>query len=300
MSESKIIPILLDIQTKIENPLMNSWNPFTKSYYTSLKDLLELIKPYLNENKLLLFQNTCSNDNGDLAVQTTLIHESGEKFSMGKMVIPLQHVNPQGLGSAITYGRRYQLTTLFNLVGEKDDDGNAGSKTTTSSKPDKSTSKPEGKPTKSQDKPDKPQGKPDKPQGKPNSSKPSNSKPSSKPKNKPVNKPTNKPSNTPANKPKVTESELEDGTKIQEAKGSKPGGKPLAEKVEDPVDENKLLAILQKEQSKLYIPLKKKFKTVKNRNAIKESHILQYCQELLGEGIYTPDDVGLVKETLDI
>jgi len=296
MRESKIIPILLDIQSKIENPAMKSWNPFTKSYYTSLKDLLELIKPYLNENKLLLFQNTCSNDNGDLAIQTTLIHESGEEFSMGKMVIPLQHVNPQGIGSAITYGRRYQLTTLFNLVGEKDDDGNASSKTTTaSSKPDKSTSKPQGKPATSQGKPDKPQGKPDKPQNKPNPSKPSN-----KPKNKPNNKPSNIPTNKP--KPKVTESELEDGTKIEEAKGSKPGGMPKSEKVEDPEDSNKLLAKLQKEQPKLYLPLKKKFKSITTKRdvQIKESHIKQATQELLGEGVYTPDEVGLIGETLDI
>lgn len=297
MSQSKIIPILLDIQSKIENPTMKSWNPFTKSPYTSLNDLLDLIKPYLIENELLLFQNTCNVD-GELAVQTSLIHKSGEKFSMGKMVVPLQHNNPQGLGAAITYGRRYQLVTLFNIIGEKDDDGNSNSqKGTTSSKPNKSTSKSQDKPT-SQSKADKPQGKPT---SKPTNSKPNN-KPANKPNNKPSNKPNNKPSNKPANKPKVTESKLSDGTKIQEAKGSKPGGKPVAETVEDPEDSNKLLAILQKEQSKLYMPLKKKFKGItKERDTqITSGHIIQACQELLGENVFTPDDVGLVKETLDI
>jgi len=48
-------------------------------------------------------------------------------------VIPLQHNNPQGLGSAITYGRRYTTETLFGITGEDDDDGVAASRSQNSS-----------------------------------------------------------------------------------------------------------------------------------------------------------------------
>ncbi|UTB32748.1 MAG: ERF family protein [Methanobacterium sp. ERen5] len=277
----QIAEAFIKAQGELKNPPKSSYNPFNNSKYTELSDILTYVRPILIKHGLGITQLIGSTHEGKPTVKTILIHESGETIET-----PTECLDPdsnkkmnglQEMGSAVSYGKRYQLCALLGIAPEEDTDG-VTNEDLKQSNQSNSSNKPGN--SKTNNKPD--------------------NKPGNKPSSKPNNKPSNKPSNKPANKPKVTESELEDGTKIEEAKGSKPGGKPVAEKVEDPVDENKLLAILQKEQSKLYIPLKKKFKTIKNRDAIKESHIQQACQELLGEGIYTPDDVGIVKETLDI
>ena len=38
---------------------------------------------------------------------------------------PITTTEPQKMGSAITYAKRYLLTTVFNVIAEEDDDGNA-------------------------------------------------------------------------------------------------------------------------------------------------------------------------------
>lgn len=278
---AKVAAAFVKVQEDLTNPPKSAYNPIAHSKYAELSDILKFVRPILAKQGLAIIQNVGSTEKGKPFVKTLLIHESGETIETNELCLdPDGNKRMNGLqemGSAVTYGKRYQICAFLGIAPEDDTDGNIPTSETQQSE------------TKSK--------------GKPGNSKPNNkptNKPGNKPSSKPNNKPSNKPSNKPKSKPKVTESTLEDGTKIEEAKGSKPGGKPVAEKVEDPVDDNPLLAKLQKEHPKLYIPLKKKVKNVKNRDAVNEAHIIQYCQELLGEGAYTSDDVGLIKETLDI
>ncbi len=132
--ESKLLPILLKIQEEMPNPEKTAYSDYTQSSFVPLNQLLAHIKPYLIANDLLLKQNVGNMIIGDkpfLTIESKLYHISGEEYGLEKMVIPLQHNNPQGLGSAITYGRRYTLETLFNITGEEDDDGVAASKNQT-------------------------------------------------------------------------------------------------------------------------------------------------------------------------
>ncbi|MBZ2166985.1 ERF family protein [Methanobacterium spitsbergense] len=132
--ESKLLPILLKIQEEMPNPEKTAYSDYTQSSFVPLNQLLAHIKPYLIANDLLLKQNVGNIIIGDkpfLTIESKLYHISGEEYGLEKMVIPLQHNNPQGLGSAITYGRRYTLETLFNITGEEDDDGVAASKNQT-------------------------------------------------------------------------------------------------------------------------------------------------------------------------
>jgi hypothetical protein len=271
-ADGKLFPILLKLQSEIPNPEKTAYSSYTQSNFVPLPQLLAHIKPYLEKYNLLLkheFSTMIIGDKPYLAVEAKLIHESGEEYSNPKMVIPLQHNNPQGLGSAMTYGRRYTTEVLFNLTGEDDDDGVAASKPVKTQSNTQRTSRQTVSETSTTT-------------------------------NKEVETQSEPTQTRQRAKRRVETSTTSDGVKLEEQKGSKPGGRPVAEKVEDPEDTNKLLAKLQKEQSKLYLPLKKKFKDIKNRDAIKEAHIQQYCQELLGEGTFTPDDIAIVKETLDI
>lgn len=91
-----------------------------KYKYATLESVLEMIHPILAKHKLALAQFV----DGD-SLMAMLIHESGEKLGLGSYSLgPIgKH---QERGSAITYGRRYQLTAIFGITQE-DDDGAAAS-----------------------------------------------------------------------------------------------------------------------------------------------------------------------------
>ncbi len=65
---------------------------------------------------------------GGVAVETELIHESGQEMSCGTLFIPATKQDAQGFGSAISYGKRYGLQAALGIASE-DDDGQAAVKT---------------------------------------------------------------------------------------------------------------------------------------------------------------------------
>jgi len=110
-------------------------NPFFKSKYADLSSILDVIEEPLCESGLSFVQFPI----GENELQTTLMHESGEWMSGSYTMKPSKN-DPQGLGSAITYQRRYALGAILGLNIDEDDDGNAASK------PNKNTSKANDKP----------------------------------------------------------------------------------------------------------------------------------------------------------
>lgn len=113
---------LLEVKKQIGTLSKKSTNPFFKSKYLDLRTLLENVEPILEEQGLLLLQPI---QNG--LVQSVIIDsESGEVLV--DSCLPLPDIkDPQKLGMAITYFRRYTLTSLL-AISEKDDDGNEASK----------------------------------------------------------------------------------------------------------------------------------------------------------------------------
>ena len=99
-------------------------NPFFKSNYFDINALLEVVKPALEKEGLLIIQPLRSED-GNNFVGTYIIDPStGEEI--GSMVRLPDQPDPQKLGSAITYYRRYALQSILALEAA-DDDGNAAS-----------------------------------------------------------------------------------------------------------------------------------------------------------------------------
>jgi len=96
-------------------------NPFFKSSYLSLNALLSTIEPVFIEHGLLLLQPI---ENGKVSTEIISL-EDGSKV-VSSIEIP-QINDPQKLGSAITYFRRYSLQSLLGLQAE-DDDANEASK----------------------------------------------------------------------------------------------------------------------------------------------------------------------------
>lgn len=118
---------LLDLQRTLPRTLeKNAVNPFTSSKYVTLDALLETITPELAQRDVLLTQRPQTTVTGSLALETLLVHVPSDTLMVSTMPLDkLQKDDPQGQGSAITYGRRYAIMAMLGLVGDDDDDGNA-------------------------------------------------------------------------------------------------------------------------------------------------------------------------------
>jgi hypothetical protein len=111
-------------------------NPFfsdakRKVNYASLPHILSIITPILKKNGLLIVQPVVNN-----CVVTKLIHiESGETIESVYDIVCKDGTNPQQVGSAVSYARRYSISSLLNLNIDDDDDGNAASGNNGTSQP---------------------------------------------------------------------------------------------------------------------------------------------------------------------
>jgi len=117
----KIAPALLAAQKLIGAAKKDAKNPFFKSSYADLGSVMEVCKKPLNDNGLLILQPVGRDELGTY-VETWIFHESGEFMSERTPVIVKAQNDPQALGSAITYSRRYGLQS-FGFIPAEDDDG---------------------------------------------------------------------------------------------------------------------------------------------------------------------------------
>ena len=124
MAES-IFVALLKAQMEFTAIIKKSTNPAFKSKYANLEAVLDAVTPALNANGLFLTQETNRSENM-IEVKTIVFNAAGEKFEGGSTCLAIAKNDAQGVGSAITYARRYSLKTFFAL-SEDDDDGNAAS-----------------------------------------------------------------------------------------------------------------------------------------------------------------------------
>jgi hypothetical protein len=99
-------------------------NPFFKSKYADLAGIVDVVRPVLKKHNLC-FSQFVSMSGSQPAITTMLLHKSGQ-FVADTLPMPVSKPDAQGIGSAITYGRRYGLQAILGLAAE-DDDGNAAS-----------------------------------------------------------------------------------------------------------------------------------------------------------------------------
>lgn len=107
----------------IKKAVFDKENPHFKSKYATLGSVIDAIKPALAEHGLWFVQNTHVTP-GFASVETVILHSSGESMSCGITSIPVSKNDAQGYGSALSYAKRYSLSSAFACVAEEDDDGN--------------------------------------------------------------------------------------------------------------------------------------------------------------------------------
>lgn len=121
---------LLGAQGEIEHASKDARNPHLKNKYATLGSVLDTIKPVLTKHGLVLTQYIMGVNQqmfpGSTAVVTKITHADTGISTEDNQIIPLPKNDPQGLGSAITYARRYGIKSMLGM-SEEDDDGNAGS-----------------------------------------------------------------------------------------------------------------------------------------------------------------------------
>lgn len=111
-------------QAEMNNPAKDSINPHFKSRYADLAAVLDAIKPVLLRHGLSVMQFPCELEES-AALTTLLVHAaSGEWIETCIKLRPVK-ADPQGVGSALTYMRRYCLQAVAGVTAEEDDDGNA-------------------------------------------------------------------------------------------------------------------------------------------------------------------------------
>jgi hypothetical protein len=129
MSETigAIAPALVKAQAEIRPIVKDSTNPAFRSKYTSLDAIMEVVRPVLAKNGLIVVQSVLDTIDGEhstsITVESRVIHSSGEWIA-GVVQVPVMQQTSHGFGSALSYGRRYSLSALLSLASDEDDDGN--------------------------------------------------------------------------------------------------------------------------------------------------------------------------------
>lgn len=117
---------ILKIQSEIGALVKTETNPFFKSKYLDINGLLEQLLPLLEKHKILVTQPLSFV--GERPALRTVVYDIEKNQDLFAGEIPLPDLqDPQKMGSAITYYRRYALQSLFLLRAE-DDDANHASK----------------------------------------------------------------------------------------------------------------------------------------------------------------------------
>lgn len=123
-SIKELATALAKAQSTIQNPHKKSDNKHFNSKYADLAEVLDVVRPAMSSNGLSFTQMPSFKD-GIVSVETMLMHTSGEWISSCAST-PIGKHDPQGVGSAITYLRRYSLAAVAG-VAQDDDDGNSAS-----------------------------------------------------------------------------------------------------------------------------------------------------------------------------
>lgn len=118
---SNIYKKLLEVSKEIDPISKDSTNPFFKSKYFDVNSLIKAVNPILHKHGLVLLQPIQNNE-----VYSIIIDSESEQTVESSISMP-NIQDPQKLGSAITYFRRYTLQSLLGMQAE-DDDANLASK----------------------------------------------------------------------------------------------------------------------------------------------------------------------------
>lgn len=127
MSLKELATALAKAQTEIKSAIKDAPGQVgnQKYKYADLTCVWDACRVALTKNGLSIVQRTDFAE-GEMWLETMLLHASGESI-VGRYPLRPQQQTPQGMGSAMTYARRYALAAMVGVVADEDDDGKEAS-----------------------------------------------------------------------------------------------------------------------------------------------------------------------------
>lgn len=128
-SIKELTAALKEVQGKVQHAKKTAKNPYFDSDYADLAAVMDTARELLAANGLAVIQTTRLTEHGSIVLNTMIAHVSGE-WKDSDFPVCKAGANPQQMGSALSYARRYQYQTVVGIApapGE-DDDGNAAVK----------------------------------------------------------------------------------------------------------------------------------------------------------------------------
>jgi hypothetical protein len=119
----EVAKALAAFQSEVKQPEKDGNNPHFKSKYVTLDGTVKAIHECAPKHGLSYTQMPVSTENG-VGVITVIFHSSGQFIEFEPFILPLDKKTAQGVGSALTYSKRYALSAAFGIVSDVDDDGN--------------------------------------------------------------------------------------------------------------------------------------------------------------------------------
>lgn len=124
---NEISGALAKAQGEMQHAGKTTDNPYFKSKYADLPAVMDAARPALAKNGLSVVQITQIDEHGKMTLITQLCHASGQWMRSWYPINPVKN-DPQGIGSALTYARRYAYSSIIGVAAAgEDDDGNAAS-----------------------------------------------------------------------------------------------------------------------------------------------------------------------------
>ena len=111
---------------EVKHPAQTKTNPHFKSNYAPLDEVLNQVNPVLKKNGLAVIPSVFTS--GDkLCVSIMMTHKEGAFVVFPPLKIKPDRTNAQGIGSTITYAKRYAISAVCGVASDSDDDGNEAS-----------------------------------------------------------------------------------------------------------------------------------------------------------------------------
>tara|TARA_R110000822_G_scaffold137399_3_gene274878 strand:- start:371 stop:970 length:600 start_codon:yes stop_codon:yes gene_type:complete len=111
----------LGAQMSMRDPCKDASNPHFRSKFVSLKGVADAVRPALHSRNIVVTQLIDYDDAGTF-VRTVLAHTGGGSIESRCPVVTTKQNDPQAMGSAITYARRYALAAICGVAPSDDDD----------------------------------------------------------------------------------------------------------------------------------------------------------------------------------
>jgi len=108
-------------QKEIKPAAKDGVNPHFKSSFSTLSSIWEAIRQPLTENWLTVWQDVITGEKS-VSVTTRILHVSGQWVEFGPLSMPLAKFDPQSIGSATSYAKRYALCAAIGVVSDEDGD----------------------------------------------------------------------------------------------------------------------------------------------------------------------------------